>query len=186
MRWRGDTIAPMADAPAADRPPADRVPFRRFEPGDAPRVRELADDLELARRVASVPHPYTLELAAAWVQKVIAGVASGAADSWAIEVDRTLAGGISVFCNENGDDEVGYWLGADYRGRGLGTAVLRATLRRVAAAGARRLVARAMNDNPASLAVLRKCGFVATGATAMRSMARPGDIPGTAFLWRAE
>jgi RimJ/RimL family protein N-acetyltransferase len=56
--------------------------------------------------------------------------------------------------------EVTYWIGRDHWGRGAATAALRTLL---TLAPERPLHARAASDNPASLRVLTKCGFVVTG-----------------------
>jgi RimJ/RimL family protein N-acetyltransferase len=73
------------------------------------------------------------------------------------------------------DDEVelGYWIARDYWGRGYASEAARAVLSLAKTLGHRALVAGHFIDNPASGAVLRKIGFVATGRVRNRfSLAR--------------
>jgi GNAT superfamily N-acetyltransferase len=60
----------------------------------------------------------------------------------------------------DGQRVVGYWLGREYRGRGIATAALSQFLLQVRT---RPLHAHVVKHNPASLRVLRKCGFAITG-----------------------
>lgn len=59
-----------------------------------------------------------------------------------------------------GERNVGYWLGREFWGMGVGTAALRLFLAEVAE---RPLVAHVAKENRASIRVLEKCGFVAIG-----------------------
>ena len=60
--------------------------------------------------------------------------------------------------NEHG--HLGYWVGRDFRGRGIGTAAVRAAVELIPH---RPLRAEAYHTNPASLRVLAKCGFEVVG-----------------------
>ncbi len=82
----------------------------------------------------------------------------------AIEIDGTAAGGIGVSLryDEGGKcGELGYWLGEQFRNRGVMTRAVVTMLRMAFAAfPVDRIVALPFSHNPASHRVLEKAGFV--------------------------
>jgi RimJ/RimL family protein N-acetyltransferase len=74
-------------------------------------------------------------------------------------VDGEVVGRVIAF-PVAGQTEVSYWIDPARWGRGHATAALAALLHELPQ---RPVHARAAKDNPASLAVLRKCGFVVVG-----------------------
>ncbi len=76
-----------------------------------------------------------------------------------ILADGRVAGHILSWV-QNGEREVGYWLGREYWGRGIATRALRAFLAEESEGPVFGHVAK---HNPASLRVLEKCGFVLCG-----------------------
>lgn len=76
-----------------------------------------------------------------------------------VVLDGRVAGYVSSY-EQSGEREVTYWLGKEYWGRGVATAVLREFLRHDEV---RPLYARAAKDNLSSIRVLRKCGFEISG-----------------------
>lgn len=73
--------------------------------------------------------------------------------------DGEIAGHIMVYGPPE-EREVTYWIGREYWGRGIATRALTALL---AAHDERPLYARVARGNPASLRVLRGCGFTVYG-----------------------
>jgi RimJ/RimL family protein N-acetyltransferase len=73
-----------------------------------------------------------------------------------IVYDGQIAGNI-VSWEHEGEQEVGYWIGREYWGRGIATAALKQFLEWVSI---RPLYAFVVKDNIASRRVLEKCGFV--------------------------
>jgi RimJ/RimL family protein N-acetyltransferase len=69
--------------------------------------------------------------------------------------DDQVAGNI-VSWEQSGEQEVGYWLGREYWGKGIATRALAAFLEQVTA---RPLYAYVAKHNLASIRVLEKCGF---------------------------
>lgn len=61
-------------------------------------------------------------------------------------------------CGQPGVVQTGMWLGRLARGRGIGTAALRALLVAAAAAGAHTIIADTTTDNEPALRMLRRCG----------------------------
>ncbi|MET8234596.1 GNAT family N-acetyltransferase [Micromonospora sp. NPDC005298] len=88
-----------------------------------------------------------------------------------VEVDGDVVGYVSAF--PVGDQtEVSYWIDPQRWGRGHATAALAALLRELP----RPVRARAAKDNAASLAVLRKCGFVVVGEDSGYANGRGEDV----------
>ncbi len=86
---------------------------------------------------------------------------------WAIEVDGEAAGGIGFEQKtdvERISAEIGYWLGESCWNRGIVTEALQAVTAEVfGGPDVRRLFALPFADNPASVRVLEKAGYVLEG-----------------------
>ena len=70
-----------------------------------------------------------------------------------------MAGNV-VSWQQSGEQEVGYWLGREYWGKGIATRALSAFLDHFKT---RPLYAHVAKHNRASIRVLEKCGFTITG-----------------------
>lgn len=91
------------------------------------------------------------------------------------------------------DAELGYWIARAHRGRGYASEAVAGVLEIARAIGMKRIVAGHFLDNPASGAVLRKCGFSQTGEVRPETSAGRGgelalvrryalDLGGVAFV----
>ena len=76
-----------------------------------------------------------------------------------ILVDGQVAGNIGSW-EQDGEREVGYWLGREYWGQGVATQALAAFLTQITA---RPLYAHVVKHNIGSRRVLEKCGFTLAG-----------------------
>ena len=76
-----------------------------------------------------------------------------------ILIDGEVAGNI-VSWEQDGEQEVGYWIGREFWGRGIATRALAEFLDQVMI---RPMVAHVAKHNVASRRVLEKCGFKMTG-----------------------
>ena len=76
-----------------------------------------------------------------------------------ILIDDEVAGNI-VSWEQDGEQEVGYWIGREFWGRGIATRALAEFLDQVMI---RPMVAHVAKHNVASRRVLEKCGFKLTG-----------------------
>jgi [ribosomal protein S5]-alanine N-acetyltransferase len=118
------------------------------------------DDPEIGRWMPKIPHPYTAEAGAAYLAR-----STGREGRFAIVTAGTgeLVGGISLVPKHWGRAEIGYWIRADARGRGLATRALVLVSRWGFERGFRRLQLHADVGNPASHRVAEKAGFVREG-----------------------
>ena len=141
-----------------DQPLTDGVvALRRWRKRDAVALVECIDgDPDISRWLDQVPQPYTRDDALAYFDGLgkkafaITDAGSGA-----------VLGSVGVEWNEKGDvGEVGYWVRADARGRGVTTRALRLVSRwALGRKGVARLQLRADIENVASRRVAEKAGF---------------------------
>jgi [ribosomal protein S5]-alanine N-acetyltransferase len=141
----------------------ERLLLRVFTAADAPRVRDLAGDREIASTTIRVPHPYQEGMAEAWIAMHPRLLAEGVSLSLAIVLDQSgeLIGSIGLEINaENARAELGYWIGKEYWGQGYCTEAARAVVRfAFQELGLRRIVAHHFARNPASGRVMEKLGM---------------------------
>lgn len=110
------------------------------------------------------PYPYLEHHGRQFLEHVIA---SRPVTNWAIDVGGAAAGGIGLMLQsdvERVSAEIGYWLGEEFWGRGIVTEALIAVtgeaFRRFALT---RVFALPFADNPGSIRVLEKAGYVREG-----------------------
>ncbi|MDB5367239.1 MAG: acetyltransferase [Rhodospirillales bacterium] len=133
-----------------------RLLLRAYESADAQSLVALLGDFEVARWLARVPHPYTIDDADAWIELS----KSEARRSFAITRDGALVGGIGLGRRPDGAYELGYWIGRRFHRNGYAEEASRKLLQ-VAFADWRvaRVVVSALPDNAPSLALIAKLGF---------------------------
>ena len=96
----------------------------------------------------------------------------------AVTLDKEFVGTVGSFIID-GETEVTYWINRRYWGRGIATRALELLLE---IETTRPLHARAASDNPGSLRVLAKVGFVPTGTEMAFANARGDEIEETILL----
>jgi len=130
---------------------------------DAPRVRLLAGDRAVAETTALIPHPYESGMAEVWIAGQAAEFASGREYTYAItrSEDALLVGAISLRPVAGEQENLGYWIGREYWGRGYATAAARAIIAvTFRCLDCNQITAGHLVRNPASGRVLEKCGLV--------------------------
>ncbi|MDR4305854.1 GNAT family N-acetyltransferase [Chelatococcus sambhunathii] len=145
---------------------------------DADEIALIAADRSLGLMTAAVPKPFTLDDARAFVLSS-ARRRRPASMTFSIRMltSGALVGGIGWSEGEGGGLELGYWLGAEHRGRGIATEAARAVLEAAFDwTGASCARARCRVVNPASRGVLERCGFQWEGASLVRSPGAPGAV----------
>lgn len=86
---------------------------------------------------------------------------------------RGQVAGHLVYFDQFGEQEVGYWIGQEFWGRGIATQALQLFLQEVTV---RPLYGRAATDNLASIRVLEKCGFRRCAQSKSFSFARAREV----------
>ena len=152
--------------------------LRHWRTDDANELAQQANDRRIWRAMRDAfPHPYGRTDAERFIAKA---AAMSPRTYFAIEVDGRVAGGIGYTLHtdvERIGAEVGYWLGAEFWGRGIATAAVRelTALAFAAHPELQRLYAVPFSTNPASARVLEKCGYLREG-TLRRSAVKDGLV----------
>jgi len=129
--------------------------------GDATRVQRLAGEREVAEMTGLIPHPYPDGAAEEFIAMQGRDWATGKEYSYAIAAsDEALVGVVSLRPAAIERENLGYWIGRPYWGRGYASAALRAMI----ALGfglldVEKLTASHLARNPASGRVMEKCGM---------------------------
>lgn len=150
------------------RPPADR---------DAGPLARLLNNWNVVKDLSKAPYPYTLGDAEAFLDRIRQNETS-LGQVFAIAMEDEFCGVISIAPERRGDN-LGYWLGEPYWGRGImteaGSAVVAEYFRQpqneVLCSGI-------VRGNGASLAVQRKLGFEVVGESRIACVARGTEMPG--------
>lgn len=164
-----------------------RLVLRRLDPRFAERFAVLLNDPGIAGMTASIPHPYGLADAEAFLASKAKARSEEGIDLQIEDRSGRLLGGLGVDAMARGLPEIGYWIGRAFWGKGIATEALNGFLERSPAPLNRRgLAAGHFTDNPASGRVLEKAGFLYTGVVERRlSKARKGLAHTRMMVWRA-
>jgi ribosomal-protein-alanine N-acetyltransferase len=142
-----------------------RCTIRDYRPSDAESLAKHANN----RRVwlglrDAFPHPYTIEDAKKFLQGSVAGLPRM---NFCIEIGGAAIGGIGL---RPGEDvhrhtaEFGYWLAEEFWGRGIMSEIVPAFVDYCfKELSLKRIFAMPHSNNPASVRVLEKAGFVLEG-----------------------
>jgi len=155
---------------------------------DAPAIAGLASDINVAGMTTSMPHPYRLTDAEAWIEH--ARNCDWTRDALFVIEHRAFGVvGVLGFDHERGPRaEIGYALARPFWNRGYATEAVRGGLKWVKRDWRRNVVvAGHFADNPASGQVLCKAGFLYTGDVELRPSRARGraDVPTRMMVWLA-
>ncbi|MGH9003665.1 MAG: GNAT family N-acetyltransferase [Acidimicrobiia bacterium] len=139
---------------------AGRLVLRPWRAADVPDI-PAAVDPEIHRRVDTIPYPYTLADAEEFVAITRQGLTEGRAANLAITGDGRLLGAIGVRrAADPGVGELGYWVAAGARGRGVASAAAGAlTEWAFDGLGLHRVELYTATDNAAARAAAERAGF---------------------------
>ncbi len=144
-----------------------RLTLRGFTLKDAPDVKRLAGEWEVARTLLSVPHPYEDGIAEEWISGHCSAFERGEGVNFAIDLREReeLCGSIGLIINSHdANAELGYWIGVPYWGQGYATEAAREVVRYgFEQLWLHRIYAAHFGNNPASGRVLRKIGMTYEG-----------------------
>ena len=130
----------------------ERLTLRPPLMADAAAIASLVGDLDVARWLTRVPHPYGLSDA----YEFVSAVQNGNGNTFVICVDAQLVGCIGT------EGQLGYWLGKNHWARGYASEACRAMVARHFALGHAELQSGHFMENVASRHVLEKLGFERT------------------------
>jgi len=151
-----------------------RVTLRPPSDGDIPAIFEACQD-PLIPRFTTVPAEYTMAHALDYVQRVSASMELKREIPFVIEFgvgdEKEFAGAISfhTISLENQRAEIGYWMHAPMRGKGIGTVAAKMiTNYGFTTMGFRRIEAAVDLDNTASQKLLMSAGYIKEGVLRQR------------------
>jgi len=161
----------------------ERLTLRPYREEDAAELHRLINDWEVCRALAAVPYPYPRDLADDWIASAATSLAEGSEYHLAVtgkEADsEVIVGGVGLRVDAaSGTGRLGYWVGRKFWGHGV-AAEAAGRLARWALANLdlHTLEANVATDNAASIAVLRKIGFLHAGRGTEHFRTRDADLP---------
>ncbi|MBI1256462.1 MAG: GNAT family N-acetyltransferase [Chloroflexi bacterium] len=143
----------------------ERLILRPLVMTDAPTIRALAGEYQVARMTLNIPHPYPEGAAEAFIQARLDHPENGYVFGIVRKVDQQLMGAIGIHPEPRFNRaEIGYWLGIPYWNQGSASEAAR----RVVAFGfaelkLNRIYASYFTHNPASRRVMEKAGMTYEG-----------------------
>ena len=146
--------------------------LRKFTLDDAERLAFLLDDEEVSRWTSKIPFPYSVRDACNWINSM---AERPERHPFAVELDGDIVAGISFWPSGDNETEVGYWVGRDYWGRGIGSRALALLMLRPEFPSQTKVVAKVVSGNTGSEKVLHKNGFEFAGACTLTRMGEPVD-----------
>ncbi len=142
-----------------------RCTLRDWRMADETSIVRYANNLNIARQLRDrFPHPYTRDDARAFLKSASLGTPNS---NFAIDVESEAVGGLGYVPGgdvERYSAEVGYWLAEPFWNRGIATEALRLfTGYAFTELNLLRLFAVPLADNPGSIRVLEKAGYLREG-----------------------
>lgn len=154
----------------------ERLVLRAPRLPDADAIVSLAGNRKIAEMTALIPHPYSRADAEAWIAAV--PVVGDLALAITRKSDGALVGACGYAHADNGEPELGYWIGEPYWNAGFATEAVRAVIDYAfAQAGLEAVTSRCRVVNGASRRVIEKCGFQWTGAGLLRVRSLKASVP---------
>ena len=149
-----------------------RLQLGPFYLDDAPELQRLAGAREIADTTLSIPHPYELDHAIAWIEQQRKEAARGRSTTYAVRLfDGTLIGSVGLrdIDREHSQAELGFWIGREWWGKGYAREAAAAMIRfGFEALALNRIYAHHMRRNPASGRVLEAAGMQCEGVLRQR------------------
>ena len=145
-----------------------RLVLGTFESDDATELQRMAGAREIADTTVSIPHPYALDHALAWIGNQRRESVRGRATNFAIRLlpGSPLIGSASLrdIDHEHLQAELGFWIGRDWWGQGYASEAAAAVIRfGFETLGLNRICAHHMARNPAAGQVLLHVGMQREG-----------------------
>lgn len=172
--WRGE---PLTTA---------ELRLRCPEEDDIAKIAAIANDAEIARWTAELPHPYDERHAEEFIAQAASDRQNGTSFVFVIErlADGVMVGVIHLALEER-TGRLGYWIGRQFWKHGYASqAVLRLTRLGFQRLHLEAMNAQVMSGNQASCRVLEKAGYLGAPIASCQLQGRCKDVPVT--LYRLE
>jgi RimJ/RimL family protein N-acetyltransferase len=151
-----------------------RLVLRPLEPADAEAVAAYLGDIEVARWLVRVPHPFTINDATDFIGQCCATADLGTAATLGLVLrgdEHAVVRGIVALHSLDTRPEIGFWLGRPFWGHGLMSEAVDATLTwAYANLDIDTITAGAFEGNAASLAIQTRQGFEMVGMSCRPSL----------------
>jgi RimJ/RimL family protein N-acetyltransferase len=155
-----------------------RLLLRPGFPEDAPALAAAIADQAIARNLATVPWPYRMRDAEAFLASPRDPVLPSFLIFERTQAAPQLIGSCGLGRRPSGAVEMGYWIAKPFWSRGFATEACAALVEIAGTLGLVTLEGSHFLDNPASARVLEKLGFEPVGIVAPRmSCARGDEVP---------
>ena len=145
----------------------ERLILRPFEASDAVRVTELCNNYNIYKSTLTLPYPYSIDDALAWIATHEDNFKRGTFYELAVTDKSTgeLYGAIGLSYNARSQNgEIAYWIGEEYWGKGYATEAVKGVIDfAFSQKGYHKVYGRFFTSNPASGKVMEKVGMVREG-----------------------
>lgn len=150
-----------------------RLVLGAFNLEDAAELQRLAGAREIADTTLSIPHPYDLDHALAWIGQQRREAVRGRATNFAIRLPQpgSLIGSVGLrdIDREHLQAELGFWIGREWWGKGYAREAASAVIQfGFDSLGLNRIYAHHMTRNPAAGRVLLAAGMQREGLLRQR------------------
>ena len=148
----------------------ERLALRPFEMSDAKRVSELCNNFNIFKSTLTLPYPYPIESALAWIPTHEENFTNDKLYEFAVTDKSTgeLFGAISISNNQrHKNGQIAYWIGEEYWGNGYATEALKALIDfAFTEKGYNKVWGGFFASNPSSGKVMQKAGMIKEGVLA--------------------
>lgn len=139
--------------------------LRPFDSNDRDSLIKLLNDRRISSMMGGfIPHPYTQEDAASYIERHKNDSLSTSTMAFAITLRKTqeIIGNIQIRISDNENEgRLSYWIGVEHWGKGYATEAVKSLLKNLFNnSNLEQINADHFIDNPASGKVLEKCGFL--------------------------
>lgn len=168
----------------------DHYTLRLIQADDLNAIHPAINDWNVVRMLSQVPFPYPKPLLEKWIDSVIQEIKTGTSYHFSILDDETqqIIGCIGLRIDSKDQlGKIGYWVAHKYWGKKIASKALqRISTWALANLNINYIRATAADDNLASIAVLKKCGYQPFGQGKEKFLARAAEQPVSYFLLQRE
>lgn len=168
----------------------DHYILRLIEAEDIHSIHSLINDWNVVRMLSQVPFPYPKSLLEHWIDSVSKESEEGKSYHFTIidETIQKIVGCIGLRVDSKDQiGKIGYWIAHKYWGQQIASKALqRISTWALANLNINYIRATAADDNMASIAVLKKCGYQPFGQGKEKFLARATEQPVSYFLLQRE